>query len=156
MLVADPKLEPASLLDLRADDERLLSALSRQHRISVRRTDLSVLQNLSSQLRDSAWQARVALREDEVVAVSSPESRWLGLAVDLGTTKIAGYLTDLESKIINKIDLDNTITMNKIANDLKISKHTVAEYIKKLKTKKVLERIGSTKGGYWKVHKESL
>ncbi len=91
------KLEPASLLDLRADDERLLSALSRQHRISVRRTDLSVLQNLSSQLRDSAWQARVALREDEVVAVSSPESRWLGLAVDLGTTKIAGYLTDLES-----------------------------------------------------------
>ena len=38
-----------------------------------------------------------ALKSDEVVGISSSGTHWLGLAVDLGTTKIAGYLIDMES-----------------------------------------------------------
>jgi uncharacterized 2Fe-2S/4Fe-4S cluster protein (DUF4445 family) len=40
---------------------------------------------------------RVALRGNEIVALGAPSTRWLGLAVDIGTTKVAGYLIDLES-----------------------------------------------------------
>jgi uncharacterized 2Fe-2S/4Fe-4S cluster protein (DUF4445 family) len=38
-----------------------------------------------------------ALRGDEIVAVGSAGTAWLGLAVDIGTTKIAGYLLDLQT-----------------------------------------------------------
>ena len=41
-------------------------------------------------LRDSPWGS-------EVVAVGPPSMKPLGLAVDLGTTKIAGYLVDMET-----------------------------------------------------------
>ncbi|MFL7867961.1 MAG: ASKHA domain-containing protein, partial [Anaerolineales bacterium] len=33
----------------------------------------------------------------EIVAVGPPFTRWLGLAVDVGTTKVAGYLLDMET-----------------------------------------------------------
>ena len=33
----------------------------------------------------------------EIIAVAAPGTKWLGLAVDIGTTKIAGYLLDMES-----------------------------------------------------------
>ncbi len=59
--------------------------------------DFRVQQALSQKLRDLNWDLRVALRGNEIVAVSTPGTKWLGLAVDIGTTKIAGYLLDLES-----------------------------------------------------------
>ncbi len=90
-------LTPSSLEDLRADADRLMEALAEQHGISVALVDLAVLQQLSGRLRDRDWQLRVAVRAEEIVALLEPEQRALGLAIDLGTTKIAGYLMDLES-----------------------------------------------------------
>jgi uncharacterized 2Fe-2S/4Fe-4S cluster protein (DUF4445 family) len=37
------------------------------------------------------------LRKNEIIALDAPGTRWLGLAVDIGTTKIAGYLVDMET-----------------------------------------------------------
>ena len=48
-------------------------------------------------MRESEWKLRVALRESEIVAVGPPSVRWLGLAADIGTTKIAAYLMDMET-----------------------------------------------------------
>jgi uncharacterized 2Fe-2S/4Fe-4S cluster protein (DUF4445 family) len=59
--------------------------------------DFHIQQTLSQKLRDLNWDVRVALRGNEIIALGSPETRWLGLAVDIGTTKIAGYLLDMES-----------------------------------------------------------
>ena len=56
-----------------------------------------VQQSLSPQLRNSNWNVRVAMRESEIVALGAPSTRWLGLAADIGTTKIAVYLVDMES-----------------------------------------------------------
>jgi uncharacterized 2Fe-2S/4Fe-4S cluster protein (DUF4445 family) len=86
-----------SLADLRADAERLLAALVEQHGIVAASVDLAALRQLSPRLRSEAWQVRVALREGEIVAVLPPEATPLGLAVDLGTTKIAAYVLDLET-----------------------------------------------------------
>lgn len=90
-------LPPPSLDDLRADAERLLETLAQQHGVIASTVDLAALRELSPHMRKEGWQVRVAVREKEVVALLPPTARPLGLAVDLGTTKIAAYLVDLET-----------------------------------------------------------
>ncbi len=94
------QLKPPSLEDgdLQADGERLLNALAQQHQVEHCAVDLEVLCDLSRRVRGDNWRANVAVRDGrEIVALLSLSHRPLGLAVDLGTTKIAGYLLDLES-----------------------------------------------------------
>jgi len=91
------RLSPPSLADLRADDERLLEVLEQQHQMDGCTMDIAVLRDLSPRLRGRGWQASVAVRGKEIVALSSSSRHPVGLAVDLGTTKIAGYLVDMES-----------------------------------------------------------
>ncbi len=91
------QLPASSLSDPRADSERLLETLEQQHQIHCNIIDIDVLRNLSPQLRSWNWQAQVSVRDNEVVALSPSPSHQLGLAIDLGTTKIAGYLVDLDS-----------------------------------------------------------
>ncbi|HIE38131.1 MAG TPA: DUF4445 domain-containing protein [Anaerolineales bacterium] len=88
----DLELDPASLADPRSDAARLREKLGRAVRF-----DLAVLQTTPSRLREWGWRARAAVRGDEVVALLPPDTPLLGLAVDLGTTKLAGYLLDLET-----------------------------------------------------------
>jgi len=90
--VIDVALEPASLEDLRSDGARLRDGLGRPLRF-----DLEVLRVAPPQLRGWDWRARAVLRGDEVAALLAPQTPALGLAVDLGTTKLAGYLLNLES-----------------------------------------------------------
>jgi len=89
------ELTAPSLSDLRADDERVLETLYQQHRIHCEHIDIDVLRNISPQLRSWKWQAQASVRNKEVIALAPWPSRQLGLAVDLGTTKIASYLVDL-------------------------------------------------------------
>ncbi len=89
------RLPPPTLADLRADDERLGAALVQQHGVAMDTVDIAVLRRLAPRWRDWGWQAQVMIRDREVVAVGPAGDRALGLAVDLGTTKIAGYLVNL-------------------------------------------------------------
>lgn len=88
-------MPPPSLSDLRADAERVLEAMDSQHRVHCQNIDVDVLRDLSSQLRSWNWKCESSVRHDEVIALHAVPSHHLGLAVDLGTTKIAGYLVDL-------------------------------------------------------------
>jgi uncharacterized 2Fe-2S/4Fe-4S cluster protein (DUF4445 family) len=88
---------PPSLEDLAGDADRFVRALAEQHAIEVTSVDLAVLQALSAGLREGGWQSKAVLRDGEVVALLPVDAQPLGLAVDLGTTKVAGYLLDLES-----------------------------------------------------------
>lgn len=92
----DLVLEPASLIDLRSDAARLRDALQIEGFASVSFSP-DVLFNLSDILRRQNWRVRAALRGDRVMAVLPEDARILGLAVDVGTTKVAAYLLDLES-----------------------------------------------------------
>ena len=65
--------------------------------------------------------------------------------------KMVVPLTALEKKIFNEIEKENTITFLRIADALSISRHTVAEYVKKLKAKGVIKRRGGTRSGYWEI-----
>jgi uncharacterized 2Fe-2S/4Fe-4S cluster protein (DUF4445 family) len=91
------QLAAPSLSDQQADADRLLAALKEKHRVSCSRVDYGVLQSLSPRLREWKWDCQASIRNDELVAVSPRDSSQLGLAVDLGTTTIAGYLVDLRN-----------------------------------------------------------
>ena len=91
------QLLPPSWSDLRADAERVLETLQQHYGVHCHTIDIDVLRGISPYLRSWNWQARASVRGDEVVALSPWPSHQLGLAVDLGTTKIAGYLMDLDT-----------------------------------------------------------
>jgi len=89
------ELQTPSLSDLQADADRLLEALEQQHHLHCDKVDIDVMRTISPQLRSLKWRCRASVRQDEVIALGPQSSRQLGLAIDLGTTKVAGYLVDL-------------------------------------------------------------
>ncbi len=98
----DLELSPPSLHDLRADADRIISALAEQGHLHSR-INLAVLKNMSGLIRDYKWSARFIIRENEVIAVLPSESEIFGIAVDIGTTKIAIYLVNLSTgEIVEK------------------------------------------------------
>jgi uncharacterized 2Fe-2S/4Fe-4S cluster protein (DUF4445 family) len=96
-------LQPATLDDLLADAERLAKALGEQHGLPEPSVDLGALREISPSLRAHAdpqsglWRVRPVMREGEVIGFLPPDASPLGLAIDLGTTKIAAYLIDLDT-----------------------------------------------------------
>jgi uncharacterized 2Fe-2S/4Fe-4S cluster protein (DUF4445 family) len=91
------KLAAPSLAAPQADADRLLTALNQQNRLNCTRVDTEALRVLPDQLRSWKWECQAIVRNGEVIALLPPKSHQLGLAIDLGTTKIAGYLVDLSS-----------------------------------------------------------
>jgi uncharacterized 2Fe-2S/4Fe-4S cluster protein (DUF4445 family) len=82
---------------LEADADQLISAVNKQTHFRVKRIDYSLLENLSDNLRELDWNCQAAVRGDEIIAVNKPGRLQLGLSVDIGTTKIAGYLADFKN-----------------------------------------------------------
>ncbi len=99
----DVAAEPPSLTDLQADAARVRDALDRQlPQLAAEdgagiRFDHSALCQLPVLLREHDWQVRLVVRDREVIAIVPAGAPPLGLAVDIGTTKVAAYLVDLES-----------------------------------------------------------
>jgi uncharacterized 2Fe-2S/4Fe-4S cluster protein (DUF4445 family) len=91
------ELLPPSLYSMEADADRLVETLNQRYQLRCGGIDINVLRSLSPELRSWKWQCQAILRDDEVIAIRPWPSRPLGLAVDLGTTKIASYLVDLNS-----------------------------------------------------------
>jgi uncharacterized 2Fe-2S/4Fe-4S cluster protein (DUF4445 family) len=89
------RLAPPSLSAPHADADHLLEALNQQHQLHCTKVGLDLLHTLSAKLRSLNWECQAIVRNDEVVSLLPWPSHPLGLAVDLGTTKIAGYLVDL-------------------------------------------------------------
>ena len=105
--IVDLKLSEPSLEDLRADADRVKDALA-DHGYSGMRLELPILANLSGTLRINKWSVRVVLRENEVIAILPFESDIYGIAGDIGTTKLAVYLVDLQSgDVIEKVGAMN-------------------------------------------------
>jgi uncharacterized 2Fe-2S/4Fe-4S cluster protein (DUF4445 family) len=119
------QLEPPTLHAPEADAANLLARLHAVYGLDVQHCTLPVLRELSTSLRAWHWRCQAIVRGDEVIAVRpvpppahpvTPTdhesavskgaalhvSRFthhapLGLAVDLGSTSLAGYLVDLET-----------------------------------------------------------
>ncbi len=89
----DLELKPPDLDDLLSDTARIQSAVIADY--PALSFDGKLLESLSDTLRQNEWKVRLAVWQDEVIAAFPPGTSVMGLAVDIGTTKVAGYLVDL-------------------------------------------------------------
>ncbi len=89
-------LEEPDLEDLRSDSVRITHDLEARG-IKHARFRYGVLKTLSEDIRALEWRFQVVLQRSEIIAVLPQNRRPLGLAVDIGTTKVAAYLLDLKS-----------------------------------------------------------
>jgi uncharacterized 2Fe-2S/4Fe-4S cluster protein (DUF4445 family) len=86
-----------TITDLRADTIRVVDALILFGKIPPFYFAPSVLGELSPILRQNDWHVSLAMRKSSIIAVLQPSLPLLGLAVDVGTTKLAAYLCDLST-----------------------------------------------------------
>jgi uncharacterized 2Fe-2S/4Fe-4S cluster protein (DUF4445 family) len=94
--VVDLNLDEPSIEDQRSDSTRLQDALQQA---GYPRAGLAqrLLRTFSDALREQNWSVRVILRNGEISAILPYEKPALGLAVDVGTTKVAAYLVEITS-----------------------------------------------------------
>ncbi len=95
--VREVTLAKAEAIDLQADFERLSEAVLKDKGSKLQFKRLKIIQQIPELLRQNQWKIQVGLRQDELVCVAAPGTPLLGLAVDIGTTKVAGYLVDMAS-----------------------------------------------------------
>ena len=102
-------LEKPSLSDTRSDVDRLLDALD--SKIGLRPiVDYETLKKVPRVVRKKDWVVTVTLwNNQEIIAVQAGQvSGCYGFAVDIGTTKLAGYLLDLSNgKIVTTASATN-------------------------------------------------
>ena len=92
-------LEPVTLHDPLGDWERLQNALVKTHKLKNLSIDYTVLQKLQNTIREKDWQITVSVwHGKEIIDVTAGKiAGAYGLAVDIGTTTLAGYLCDLKT-----------------------------------------------------------
>jgi uncharacterized 2Fe-2S/4Fe-4S cluster protein (DUF4445 family) len=88
-----------SFHDLRADFERLKKALSEKYHLDHLDIDYPTLLKLPHALREGDWKVTAAIwMEKEIVDIKPGKvDDTYGLAIDVGTTTVAGYLCNLRS-----------------------------------------------------------
>ena len=93
------ELRPPSLQDPLGDWERLSETMRKVFHLDQLSIDYRALLDLSRVLRTGDWKVTVTLWNNREVIRVEPGlvDRSIGLAVDVGTTTVAGYLCDLKS-----------------------------------------------------------
>ncbi|MEM2926633.1 MAG: ASKHA domain-containing protein [Candidatus Bathyarchaeia archaeon] len=94
------KAPPPTIADVRSDYRRLLDAIPKGDASENPKPILEGLRPLPSRVRSYGWMVRLVLwRRERVLDILPPRSRrrLLGIAIDVGTTKLAAYLLDLRS-----------------------------------------------------------
>lgn len=91
----DIQVSPPTLQDLRSDLERIVKTLAPIHHRPDIVAEPAVVRQVSAVARQHNWRMAAFLRDAEIVGLAPPGTQPVGLAVDLGTTKIAAYLVDL-------------------------------------------------------------
>jgi len=93
------ELSPPTLHDTLGDFDRLQEALSEKYHLPSLEIDYQALLRLQSVLREGNWKATVAVwMGREIIDIMAEKvDKAYGLAVDIGTTTIAGYLCNLTS-----------------------------------------------------------
>jgi len=91
------ELAEATLEDNLGDFERLCSELQKRYQLNNLAIDYRVLRRLQNTVREGGWKVTVSIWHDKEIINVEPGliEKSYGLAVDIGTTTVAGYLCDL-------------------------------------------------------------
>lgn len=94
------EIPPPSLQDLRGDWERLQDTYLALVNIALQ-ASLPVLNEIPEQIRSLNWTVKLVVRDDgfhhELISLLPADSTYYGIAFDIGSTKIAAFLINLES-----------------------------------------------------------
>jgi len=90
-------MNPPSLEDTRSDMKRLMDELASHQKLNDLQIGLTVIQDIPDRMRQIKWKGVAFIKDREIISICPEDQKPIGLAVDLGTTKIAAHLVDLES-----------------------------------------------------------
>ncbi len=91
----DLELPEPSITDLRSDSTRVVDSLILAGENPPFTFTPPVLDQISPLLRQYSWHLTLAMRKGSIISILPPFKQLLGLAIDIGTTKLAAYLCDL-------------------------------------------------------------
>jgi len=93
------ELNPATLHDRTADFERVKTALQKTYKLRDLTIDYNVLAELQNTMRKADWKVTVSVwKQKEIINIRPGRVKdGYGLAVDVGTTTVAGYLCSLKT-----------------------------------------------------------
>jgi len=94
------KLTKPTLHDIRSDEDRLLDALAAEHKLNRDlNLDFEISVDLASRLRDADWSVTVVKWNNKIIDIEpgNTSDRCYGFSADIGTTKLAGFLIDLNT-----------------------------------------------------------
>ena len=91
---------------------------------------------------------------DIMIKFTGPEDRIIRVT-DKVTNRVTGEVTDKvtdrERQMLQLLIEDPGYTMPQLAEKMTVSRKTVAGYLKSLKEKGIIERIGTTRSGHWEI-----
>jgi ATP-dependent DNA helicase RecG len=88
---------------------------------------------------------KVSFLEEDFFVVNVP------LTNDVTENVTENVTKNRSSSIVTEIKLNNNISIDQLAEKLKVSKRTIIRDIEKLKKQNKIARIGPVKGGHWEV-----
>ncbi len=100
------QLPKPTLEDPRSDSTRLFEELRNKYNVNDLEIRFDLLKNLGPVLRESNWNITATLWNNHIIALESGDTRnqLYGLAIDIGTTKLASYLLDLKTGEVVAVD----------------------------------------------------
>ena len=100
------EMTKASLEDPEGDLERLLKELEKTHKINNLYIDFEVLADLPNIVRKGDWKVTVTVWQNKEIIRVDPglTDEKHGIAIDIGTTTVVGYLTDLRNGEVVAVD----------------------------------------------------
>ena len=87
---------------------------------------------------------------DIMIKFTGPEDRIVRVNNKV-TDRVNVHVNDRESALLNYLAQDPGYTVTQLAEMMNVSRKTIAGYLKALKEKGAIERIGTTRTGYWKI-----
>ena len=87
---------------------------------------------------------------DIMIKFTGPEDRIVRVNNKVND-RVNVHVNDRESALLNYLAQDPGYTVTQLAEMMNVSRKTIAGYLKALKDKGVIERIGTTRTGYWKI-----
>ncbi len=91
---------------------------------------------------------------DIMIKFTGPEDRIIRVSngvTDKVPDGVTDKVSDREKQLLMLLTEDPGYTKPVLAEKLSVSRKTIGEYLKSLKDKGIIERIGSARNGYWKI-----
>ncbi|MFQ5887969.1 MAG: ASKHA domain-containing protein [Candidatus Hydrothermarchaeales archaeon] len=100
------EMNKATLKDPEGDLERLLKELEKTHKMKNLSIDYKVLVALPDVMRKGDWKGTASIWQGKEIIRVEPglKDERYGIAIDIGTTTVVGYLTDLRSGDVVAVD----------------------------------------------------